>query len=81
MPRLSVEAVEVSNVLWVQSWIDYENNSVSGTDAVFLLKVDNISNHQAEVNIEPNGNLVNVPYGENILFSESRNGWFRWIWL
>jgi hypothetical protein len=73
VPMLSVEIAEISGVLDgnnAEFELILENNSVSGTDAVFSLVVDNLSNpNNALINIEPNGTLVNVPYGEKVYYS------------
>ncbi|SNR71632.1 LamG-like jellyroll fold domain-containing protein [Lutibacter flavus] len=73
VPLLSVEVAEIGNVLEgrnAEFELILENNSVSGTDAVFLLKVDNLTNpYNALINIEPNGTLVNVPYGEKVYYT------------
>lgn len=73
VPKLSVEVANISNVLAgkkAEFKLILENNSTTETDAVFRLNVDNISNQsQAEINLEPNGTLVNVPYGKKIYYS------------
>jgi len=46
-----------------------ENNSAAGVDADFNLVVDNTSNpNNALINIEPNGTVVHVPYGETVIY-------------
>src|SRR5690606_36935565 len=46
------------------------NNSVAEADANFLLYVDNTTNpHNALINIEQNGTVVRVPYGEKIEYA------------
>jgi len=45
------------------------NNSASGSDATFVLKVDNnTTNNEITTNIEANGTIVNVPYGKTVDF-------------
>ena len=47
-----------------------ENNSVSETDVYFELIVDNLSNpNNAIINIEQNGTIVNVPYGQKVEYA------------
>lgn len=73
VPKLGVTIAKVSNVLETKNaefQLILENRSVTETDAVFILKVDNTTNPAgAEINIEPNGTLVNVPYGEETYYS------------
>ncbi|MGK0254348.1 MAG: hypothetical protein ACI9OE_001848, partial [Mariniflexile sp.] len=46
-----------------------QNSSASETDATFLLKIDNTTNPDNVItNIETNGTLVNVPYGETTTY-------------
>lgn len=45
------------------------NNSAAGADADFKLIVDNTTNpNNAITNIEPNGTIVHVPYGQTIIY-------------
>ena len=72
-PGLSVEIASVTNVPESQN-AEYElildNNSVTGTDATFLLIVDNTTNpNNAVINIEQNGTMVNVPFGQQVTYS------------
>jgi hypothetical protein len=47
-----------------------ENNSVTETNANFLLYVDNTTNpSNAIINIAPNGTVVSVPYGQKIEYA------------
>ena len=47
-----------------------ENTSATETDGNFLLKVDNTTNpNNAITNIDENGTIVSVPYGEQIPFA------------
>lgn len=73
VPLISTEVADLSNVLEgnnAEYTLILENNSVTETDADFLLKVDNLSNpNNALINIEPNGTLVSVPYGEKVFYT------------
>ncbi|SHG51876.1 Por secretion system C-terminal sorting domain-containing protein [Winogradskyella jejuensis] len=72
-PAISVEVASVTNVPESQNAefeLILENNSVTGTDATYLLIVDNTTNpNNAIINIEQNGTLVNVPFGEQVFYS------------
>ncbi|CAM1344888.1 LamG-like jellyroll fold domain-containing protein [Tenacibaculum amylolyticum] len=76
-PLISVEVASVSNIPESQKAefvLKLENNSDFTTDAAnfnfFQLKVDNKTNpHNAIINLSPNGNVVNVPYGEAVYYT------------
>jgi hypothetical protein len=72
VPLLSIEIADVSNIPESEKaefTLLLENNSASGTDADFLLKIDNTTNpNNALINIEPNGTIVNVPYGQAVTY-------------
>lgn len=72
VPLLSVEIGDVSNIPEnknAEFTLLLENNSASGTDADFLLKIDNTTNpNNAITNIEQNGTIVHVPYGGTTLY-------------
>ena len=45
------------------------NNSAAGQDADFKLIVDNTTNpNNALINIEPNGTIVHVPFGQTVIY-------------
>ena len=73
VPLLSVEVAEVTNVPErknAEFILLLENNSVSETDVYFELIVDNLSNpNNALINIEQNGTIVFVPYGEKVEYA------------
>ncbi|PCH77557.1 MAG: laminin G [Flavobacteriaceae bacterium] len=73
VPLISVNQGEVSFVPEgknAEFELLLENNSQSNTDADFLLIVDNLSNPlNAIINIEPNGTIVHVPYGEKVFYN------------
>ncbi len=62
VPLISVEVASVTNIPESQNAefvLLLENNSVTETDADFVLKVDNTTNpFNADINIEPNGTIV-----------------------
>jgi hypothetical protein len=72
VPVLTVTNNDVSNVVETKKAefeLKLENNSASGSDADFLLVVDNTTNpNNALINIEPNGTIVNVPYGKQVIY-------------
>ncbi|WP_242607242.1 LamG-like jellyroll fold domain-containing protein [Flavobacterium sp. MEB061] len=72
VPLLTVTNNNVSNVVETKKAefeLKLENNSASGSDADFLLVVDNTTNpNNALLNIEPNGTIVNVPYGKQVVY-------------
>jgi hypothetical protein len=72
VPLLSVTVAERSNIPEEKSAefeLILENNSASESDGDFLLIVDNTSNpNNALINIEPNGKIVYVPYGERVIY-------------
>lgn len=73
VPLISVEVNDVSNVPEsnnAEFILLLENNSVSETDVYFELIVDNLSNpNNALINIEQNGTIVNVPYGQRVEYA------------
>ncbi|MDO7171829.1 LamG-like jellyroll fold domain-containing protein [Mariniflexile sp. AS56] len=73
VPLLSVEVADISNVSEYNNAefkLLLENNSVTETDATFLLKIDNTTNpNNALINIEQNGILVSVPYGKKTYYT------------
>jgi hypothetical protein len=72
VPVLSVTNNDVSNVVETKKAefeLKLENNSASGSDADFLLVVDNTTNpNNALINIEQNGTIVHVPYGKQVIY-------------
>lgn len=72
VPVLSVTNNNVSNVVETKKAefeLKLENNSASGSDADFLLVVDNTTNpNNALINIEQNGTIVHVPYGKQVIY-------------
>lgn len=70
VPLISIEDNSQSGILEGRNAefdLILENNSLSESDATFVLKVDNVSNpNNAIINIEPNGTLVTVPYGQKV---------------
>lgn len=72
VPVLMVTNNDVSNVVETKKAefeLKLQNNSASGSDADFLLVVDNTTNpNNAIINIEPNGTIVNVPYGKEVIY-------------
>jgi len=72
VPVLAVTDNDVSNVVETKKAefeLKLQNNSVSGSDADFLLVVDNTTNpNNAIINIEPNGTIVHVPYGKEVIY-------------
>ncbi|WP_163411213.1 T9SS type A sorting domain-containing protein [Flavobacterium ajazii] len=72
VPVLMVTNSDVSNVVETKNAefeLKLQNNSASGADADFLLVVDNTTNpNNAVINVEPNGTIVNVPYGKEVIY-------------
>lgn len=72
VPVLAVTDNDVTNVVETKNAefeLKLQNNSVSGSDADFLLVVDNTTNpNNALINIEPNGTIVHVPYGKEVIY-------------
>ncbi|MFH6951052.1 LamG-like jellyroll fold domain-containing protein [Flavobacterium sp. FlaQc-51] len=72
VPVLAVTDNDVTNVVETKKAefeLKLQNNSVSGSDADFLLVVDNTTNpNNALINIEPNGTIVHVPYGREVIY-------------
>ena len=72
VPVLAVTDNDITNVVETKNAefeLKLQNNSVSGSDADFLLVVDNTTNpNNALINIEPNGTIVHVPYGKEVIY-------------
>ncbi len=72
-PLISVNTADIGGVLDTQQAefeLTLENNGTAGTDSDFRLRVDNISNpNNAKINIEPNGTIVHVPYGQEVKYA------------
>lgn len=72
VPVLAVTDNDITNVVETKNAefeLKLQNNSVSGSDADFLLVVDNTTNpNNALINIEPNGTIVHVPYGKEVVY-------------
>lgn len=72
VPMLSVTDDNVSNIMETKKAeyeLKLENNSASGSDADYLLVIDNTSNpNNALINVEPNGTIVHVPYGKQVIY-------------
>jgi len=73
VPLITVEEADVSNIPEsnnAEFILLLENNSVSETDVYYTLYVDNTTNpNNAEINIEQNGTVVFVPYGEKVEYA------------
>ncbi|OOV19038.1 LamG-like jellyroll fold domain-containing protein [Flavobacterium sp. LM4] len=72
VPVLTVSDNDVNNVVETKKAefeLKLQNNSASGSDTDFLLVVDNTTNpNNALINIEPNGTIVHVPYGKEVIY-------------
>ena len=72
VPILAVTNNYMTNVLEgkkAEFELKLTNNSAAGVDAVYKLVIDNTTNpNNALINIEPNGTLVNVPYGKEVVY-------------
>lgn len=72
VPVLAVTDNDVSNVSEnknAEFELKLTNNSTAGIDTNFLLVVDNTTNpSNAVINIEPNGTIVHVPYGKEVIY-------------
>ena len=72
VPVLAVTNNNMSNVLEgkkAEFELKLNNNSAAGVDAVYKLVIDNTTNpNNALINIEPNGTIVNVPYGKEVIY-------------
>lgn len=72
VPGIAVTDNDVSNIAEnknAEFELKLTNNSGAGIDANFLLVVDNTTNpNNAIINIEPNGTIVNVPYGKEVIY-------------
>ncbi len=73
VPGISVAVASVTDVPEARAAefvLILENNTVTESDANFLLYVDNTTNQSnAIINIAPNGTIVSVPYGQKIEFA------------
>lgn len=73
IPAISVAVASVTDVpeeRAAEFKLILENNSLAEADANFLLYVDNTTNpDNAIINIEPNGTVVFVPYGEKVEYA------------
>ena len=72
VPVLSVTDASMSNITESKNAefeLKLQNNSAAGADADFKLVIDNTTNpNNALINIEPNGTIVNVPYGKTVIY-------------
>lgn len=73
VPRVSVEVADLANVPEARN-AEYklilENNSVAGVDSYFELIVDNTTNpNNAVFNLNQNGTVVFVPYGQSVEYA------------
>jgi hypothetical protein len=72
VPEIVVTDNDISNIAEnknAEFELKLTNNSGAGIDANFLLVVDNTTNpNNAIINIEPNGTIVNVPYGKEVIY-------------
>jgi hypothetical protein len=72
VPVLLVTVASVSNVSAARNAefeLILENNSAAGIDADFKLVIDNTTNpNNALINIEQNGTIVHVPYGQRVIY-------------
>ncbi|KFF03191.1 LamG-like jellyroll fold domain-containing protein [Flavobacterium reichenbachii] len=72
VPVLTVTDNDISNVSEnknAEFELKLTNNSAAGIDTNFLLVVDNTTNpSNAVINIEPNGTIVHVPYGKEVIY-------------
>ncbi len=73
VPGISVAVASVTDVPEARAAefiLTLENNTVTESDANFLLSVDNTTNQSnAIINIAPNGTIVSVPYGQKVEFA------------
>ncbi|WP_114752467.1 LamG-like jellyroll fold domain-containing protein [Pleomorphovibrio marinus] len=73
VPQISVEVADLANIPETRNAefkLILENNSVAGIDGYFELIVDNTSNpNNAIFNINQNGTVVFVPYGERVEYA------------
>ncbi|WP_281233899.1 LamG-like jellyroll fold domain-containing protein [Flavobacterium gelatinilyticum] len=72
VPEIVVTDNDVTNVAEnknAEFELKLTNNSAAGLDTNFLLVVDNTTNpNNALINIEPNGTIVHVPYGKEVIY-------------
>jgi concanavalin A-like lectin/glucanase superfamily protein len=73
VPGISVAVASVTDVPEARAAefvLILENNTVTESDATFLLSVDNTTNpNNAIINIAPNGTIVSVPYGQKVEYA------------
>ncbi len=73
IPEITVEDADVAGVFDgrnAEFVLHLRNTSTAGKDASFKLVVDQASNpHNAAINIEPNGTIVNIPAGKTIVYT------------
>lgn len=72
-PEITVAASDVSGVFEgrnAEFVLKLRNTSTINKDATFKLYVDQTTNpDNAEINIEPNGTLINIPAGKTVLYT------------
>ncbi len=72
VPELNVTKDNIINVPEAKKAefeLKLRNNSTAGVDADFKLVVDNTTNpNNALINIEQNGTIVHVPYGQTVIY-------------
>ncbi|MFD1606057.1 LamG-like jellyroll fold domain-containing protein [Flavobacterium artemisiae] len=72
VPEIVVTDNDITNVVEnknAEFELKLTNNSAAGLDANFLLVVDNTTNpNNALINVEPNGTIVYVPYGKEVIY-------------
>lgn len=72
VPELNVTKDNIINVPEAKKAefeLKLSNNSAAGVDADFKLVVDNTTNpNNALINIEQNGTIVHVPYGQTVIY-------------
>jgi hypothetical protein len=73
LPEISVTASKVSGVFEgrnAEFVLRLRNTSTVKKDATFKLSVDQSTNpNNAQINIEPNGTLINIPAGQTVLYT------------
>ena len=72
VPIIAVTNSNMTNVLEgknAEFELKLNNNSAAGVDADYKLVIDNTTNpNNALINIEPNGTIVHVPYGKEVIY-------------
>lgn len=72
VPLIEVTNNSVANVLEgkkAEFELKLNNNSAAGVEADYKLVIDNTTNpYNALINIEPNGTIVHVPYGKEVIY-------------